>query len=112
MYLPLSMLKVFLIGATNMNQTIKTAAFTFSGLLLISLISLGWKAYEQVRREAELRQFCDNLAQYTFSVNQRGDEAAILSLIYTLIFKSSTASAWFSQTSLVVNPCSRDHFLV
>ncbi len=64
-----------------MNQTIKTAALTFGGLLSISLISLGWKAHEQARREAELRQFCDNLAQYTFSVNQRRNEASEIELM-------------------------------
>lgn len=64
-----------------MNQTIKSAALTFGGLLLISLISLGWKAHEQASREAELRQFCDNLVQYTSSVNQRGNEASEIELM-------------------------------
>lgn len=70
------MLKVFLTDVTNMSQTIKTAVLTFGGLLSFSLILFGWKAYEQGRKEAELRQFCENLAQYTSIVRQRGHEAS------------------------------------
>ncbi len=55
---------------------VKIATLTFGGLLVASLLSYGWQMHEQARKEAQLRQFCKELAQFTSAIQQRGNEAS------------------------------------
>lgn len=81
----LSMLKVSLIGVTSMNQHVQLFTVTFGVSLgvmsVLGLISFGLEAHEQSKREAELRQLCNDLNQYTSSVQQQGNQASRLELM-------------------------------
>ena len=88
----LSMLKVSLIGVTNMNQHVRVFTVTFGVTLgamsVFSLISFGLEAHERSKRDAELRQLCNDLNQYTSSVQQQGNQASRLELMGGLYTKN------------------------
>lgn len=75
-------------SASNLNQTIKIVRLTFGVMSAVCLISFGWKAYEQSQREAELRQLCNNLNQFTSSVQQQRDQASRIELMGGLYTQS------------------------
>lgn len=59
----------------------KIVGVTFGVMSVVSLISFGWESYEQSKREAELREVCNGLRQYTSAVQQQGDQASRIELM-------------------------------
>jgi predicted negative regulator of RcsB-dependent stress response len=41
-----------------MNEVTKAAGLTFAGFILLAVISFGWQAFQESRKQAELRELC------------------------------------------------------
>jgi outer membrane lipoprotein-sorting protein len=54
----------------------KIASVAFGGAVIVSLLSYGWQAHEQAKKRSELQELCQELTQFSSTVQQRKHEAS------------------------------------